>query len=77
MKTSEYKTATRRVNAMSRKISDKPRKTEKRVKTPPQTPALCYKREDIEGILTGILLVSVGVAAVLLTLSMFIAVVKH
>ena len=76
MKTSEYKTATRRVNAMSRKISDKPRKTEKSVKTPPQVVAPRYKREDIESILTGILLVSVGVAVVLLTLSMFIAVAK-
>ena len=76
MKTRELQTATRRVNRMSRKISDKTRKTDKRVKTVPQTPALCYKREDIESILTGILLVSVGVAAVLLSLSLFVTVIK-
>ena len=69
MKKNEYASATKRVNAMSKKISAKKSKTEK--------PLPCYSREDIEAILTNVMLVSVGIAAVLLTMSLFITVVRN
>lgn len=69
MKKSEYASATRRVNTMSKKISAKKSKTEK--------PVPCYSREDIEAILTNVMLVSVSIAAVLLTMSLFITVIRH
>jgi hypothetical protein len=69
VKKSEYASATKRVNAMSKKISAKKSKTEK--------PLPCYSREDIEAILTNVLLVSASIAAVLLTLSLFITVVRN
>jgi hypothetical protein len=36
-----------------------------------------YTRNDIEAILTNVLMVSVGIAALLLTLSIFITVVRN
>jgi hypothetical protein len=53
-------------------------KTTKKSKTAKKTaPVPCYKREDIESILTNIMFVSVSLAAVLLTLSLLITVIKH
>ncbi len=49
--------------------------TKKSKKKPAEIPA--YKREDIEGILTNILIASVSLAALLLALSLFISVIKH
>ena len=69
MKKNEYASATKRVNAMSKKISAKKSKTKK--------PLPCYSREDIEAILTNVMLVSVSIAAVLLTMSLFITVIRH
>ena len=52
-------------------------KTTKKSKTAKKTPpAPCYKREDIEGILMNVLIASVGVAALLLALSLFVTVIK-
>jgi hypothetical protein len=68
MKKSEVTAATRRVNAMSKKISANVKKTDK--------PLPCYSREDIEAILTNVMLVSVGIAAVLLSMSLFVIVIK-
>jgi hypothetical protein len=80
MKTRDIQTATRRVNRMSRKISDNRRKAEKSVMLPYvphlQNYAPQYKREDIESILTGTLLVSIGIAAVLLSVTLLITVIK-
>jgi hypothetical protein len=43
-----------------------------------ETPApKAYTREEIEAILTNVMLVSVGIAAVLLTMSLFITVVRN
>ena len=52
---------------------------EKTIKKSKKKPAEIppYKREDIEGILTNVLLASVSLAAVLLTLAMLISVIKH
>ncbi len=69
MKKNEYASATKRVNAMSKKISAKKSKTEK--------PLVCYSQKDIEWIITNVLLVSASIAAVLLTLSLFITVVRN
>jgi len=55
-----------------KKTPSKRRKTESKTPTAP-----CYKREDIESILTNVMLVSVTVAAALLALTFFIAVLKH
>lgn len=55
-----------------KKTPNKTRKTENKTLTAP-----CYKREDIESILTNVMLVSVTVAAALLALTFFIAVLKH
>jgi len=69
VKKSEVMNATKRVNAMSKKISGKKSNTKK--------PLPCYSREDIEAILTNVMLVSVSLAAVLLALSIFITVVRN
>ncbi len=71
MKKSEAKTATKRVNAMSKKISKNERGG---VVSSAWKP---YTRNDIEAILTNVLMVSVGIAALLLTLSIFITVVRN
>jgi hypothetical protein len=54
---------------------EKTTKKSKSKKKPAEIPA--YKREDIEGILMNVLIVSVSLAALLLALSLFITVIKH
>jgi len=52
-------------------------KTAKKSKTAKKTaPSPCYTREDIEGILMNVFVVSVSLAALLLSLSLFITVIK-
>ena len=64
---------------MSKKTPTKRKKTDKPLFIPyaPSKPVPAYSRADIESILTNIMLVSVSLAAFLLTLTMFIAVLKH
>ena len=76
MKKSEAKTATKRVNAMSKKIS----KCSGPLFIPnaSETPApKAYTREEIESVLTTIMFAAVSLAAVLLALSIFITVVRN
>lgn len=59
---------------IEKKTPNKSRKRE--TKSAPVT-APCYKREDIEGILTNVMLAAVTLSAALLALTFFIAVLKH
>jgi len=53
-------------------------KTIKKNKTAKKTaPALCYTRDDIETILVTVMLCAISVASVLLTLTLFISVLKN
>lgn len=53
-------------------------KTTKKSKTAKKTePVLCYTRDDIETILVTVMLCAISVASVLLTLTLFISVLKH
>lgn len=62
---------------IEKKTPNKSRKREtKSVKTAPLS-VPPYKREDIEGILTNVMLAAVTIASLLLALTFFIAVVKH
>ena len=76
MKKSEAKTATKRVNAMSKKI----RKSSAPLFIPnaSETPApKAYTREEIESVFTTIMFAAVSLSAVLLALSIFITVVRN
>jgi hypothetical protein len=76
VKKSEAKTATKRVNRMGKKISKS--SAPLFIPNASETPApKAYTREEIEAILTNVMLVSVSLAAVLLTLSIFITVVRN
>ena len=53
-------------------------KTTKKSKTAKKTaPVPCYTRDDIESILVTVMLCAISVASVLLTLTLFISVLKH
>ena len=53
-------------------------KTTKKSKTAKKpAPVPCYSREDIEGILVTVMLCATAIASVLLTLTLFISVLKH
>lgn len=62
------KTATQKIKNISRKIE---RATERK-----QSPVSQYSVQDIERILTAVMLTAVSIAAVLLTLAVFIAAAK-
>jgi len=49
----------------------------KSAKTPPAAPCNGYSREDIESILVSVMLTATAIASVLLTLTLFISVIKH
>lgn len=70
-----------RLKAWKSANSKTPNKSRKRetqsVKTPTTVPCNCYTRQDIEGVLMNVLIASVSIAALLLTLTMFIAALKH
>jgi len=76
VKKSEAKTATKRVNAMSKKISKS--SAPLFIPNASETPApKAYTREEIESVLTTIMFAAVSLSAVLLTLSIFITVVRN
>jgi len=53
-------------------------KTTKKSKTAKKTaPALCYTRDDIEGILVSVMVTAISLSALLLTSVLFISVLKH
>jgi len=53
-------------------------KTTKKSKTAKKTaPVLCYTRDDIESILVTVMLCATAIASVLLTLTLFISVLKN
>jgi hypothetical protein len=53
-------------------------KTTKKSKTAKKTaPVPCYTRDDIESILVTVMLTATAIASVLLTLTLFISVVKR
>jgi hypothetical protein len=53
-------------------------KTTKKSKTAKKSaPVLCYSRDDIESILVTVMLTATAIASVLLTLTLFISVLKH
>jgi hypothetical protein len=53
-------------------------KTTKKSKTAKKTaPVPCYTRDDIESILVTVMLTATAIASVLLTLTLFISVLKH
>jgi hypothetical protein len=53
-------------------------KTTKKSKTAKKTAAVpCYTRDDIESILVTVMLCATAIACVLLTLTLFISVLKH
>ena len=76
MKKSEAKTATKRVNRMGKKISKS--SAPLFIPNASETPApKAYTREEIESVLTTIMFAAVSLSAVLLTLSIFITVVRN
>lgn len=76
MKKSEAKTATKRVNRMSKKISKS--SAPLFIPNASETPApKAYTREEIESVLTTIMFAAVSLAALLLALSIFITVVRN
>lgn len=66
-----------RLKAWKSANSKTPNKSRKRETKSAPVPAPCYKREDIESILTNVMLAAVTLAATLLALTFFIAVLKH
>jgi len=76
VKKSEAKTATKRVNRMGKKISKS--SAPLFIPNASETPApKAYTREEIESVLTTIMFAAVSLSAVLLTLSIFITVVRN